>query len=458
MAGHIAKRCGCRDETTGKQFGSKCSQLSKGDHGQYWVRYEAPPDGNGKRRRPWAGPYPNKRAAGKALTQIEAAVDNGLPIPDPNLRVDAYLDQWLKGKKKLKASTLESYEETVRLYGKPGLGHLKLASLREHHLSDLYDAMLQINNLPEGERPSEMLRRLLAARALAPWKFARPGKERGLKRQQPLSPARIQRVHRVLSSALGTAYKQRLIAHNPAPNVELPTVKKTRPLVWTEERVERWQETGRVPGPVMVWTPAQCGAFLDAAEKRAERLYPLFHLVATRGLRRGEVCGARRADLDVARAMTLTVLESGDDGDDGLKSEHSQRTVALDAQNVALLKAWRTRQREERLASGAGWVDSGLVFTGADGAALREEYVSERFVAVVKAAGLPPIRFHDLRHCAATLMLAAGVDMKVVSATLGHARYAFTADVYASVVPEVATAAAEATAAIIPRNRLSGGG
>lgn len=456
MAGHIAKRCGCRDETTGKQLGAKCPQLAKADHGQYWVRYEAPPDGNGKRRRPWAGPYANKRAAGKALTQIEAAVDNGLPIPDPNLKVDAYLDQWLKGKRKLKDSTRESYQEAVRLYGKPGLGHLKLASLREHHLSDLYEAMLQINNLPEGERPSEVLRRLLAARALAPWKHDRPGRQPGLKRQQPLSPARVQRVHRVLSSALGTAYKQRLIAHNPAPNVELPAVKKQRPLVWTEERVERWQQTGKIPGKVMVWTPTQCGAFLDYAER--ERLYPLYHLVATRGLRRGEVCGARWADLDVARAMTLTVLESGDDGDDGLKSDHSQRTIALDAHNVALLKGWRQRQREERMAAGAGWVDSGLVFTGDDGASLREEYVSERFTAILRGAGLPPIRFHDLRHCAATLMLAAGVDMKVVSATLGHARYAFTADVYTSVIPEVATAAAEATAAIIPRNRLSGGG
>ncbi|TDD35267.1 hypothetical protein E1287_14260 [Actinomadura sp. KC06] len=90
-------------------------------------------------------------------------------------------------------------------------------------------------------------------------------------------------------------------------------------------------------------------------------------------------------------------------------------------------------------------MDSGCVFTAENGAPLREEYLSEHFVTLMKAAGLPPIRFHDLRHCAATLMLAAGVDMKVVQESLGHARYAFTADVYASVVPEVAAEVAEAT-------------
>ncbi|MFI7615445.1 tyrosine-type recombinase/integrase [Nonomuraea terrae] len=80
-----------------------------------------------------------------------------------------------------------------------------------------------------------------------------------------------------------------------------------------------------------------------------------------------------------------------------------------------------------------------------------EEYVSERFAAIIAAEKLPPIRLHDLRHCAATLMLAAGVDMKVISATLGHSRHSFTADVYTSVVPDVAAEAAEATVAIIPR-------
>ncbi|GAA3472668.1 site-specific integrase [Nonomuraea roseola] len=253
----------------------------------------------------------------------------------------------------------------------------------------------------------------------------------------------------MLSSALGTSFKQKRIKHNSAEHVELPAVRRVRPLVWTDERVARWRETGRIPGPVMVWTPLLAGRFLDACVD--ERLYPLYHLVTTRGLRRGEACGVRWEDSDLKVTKTLGVLESDDEDDDGLKSDSSWRTVALGDENAVPLTAWRARQKRERLAAGERWVDTGLIFTAVDGRALREEYVSERFAAIVAAADLPPIRFHDLRHCAATIMLAAGIDMKVISATLGHSRHSFTADVYTSVVPEVAYAAAEATIPAIPR-------
>lgn len=470
--GTISKRCGCRD-AAGKQLGQKCPRLRapvvkdgaqvigldgepewrwSRDHGKWWGRYSAPPV-NGKRRQPWIGPYDNETAAKKALRKVLSDLDTGAVVAvDPAMTVGHYLTRvWLPGKKKLKDSTRESYEEAIDLYYRPGVGHIKLVRLNEDHLGDLYEAMAQINNLSAGERPSEILRRLLAARALAPWKYERPGQAPGLNRKKPLTPARIRRIHAVLSSALGTALKQRRIVHDPSKHVELPEVKPTKPIVWTAERVERWQETGRVPHTVMVWTPAQAGRFLDVCEAHEERLYPLYHLVATRGLRRGEAAGALLADLQLG-AGTLQLLEGLEEDDDGLKSEDSSRTVSLGDENTALLRRWVRRQKEERLAAGESWVDSGRLFTRPDGSAYeREEYFSDRFVALVKLAGLPPIRFHDLRHCAATLMLAAGVDMKYVSAELGHARYSFTADVYASVLPDVARAAANATVAIIPR-------
>lgn len=474
-AGVVKKRCGCRDPQTGKQLGDRCPQLRmylkdrKGEpklgkdgqpqwrwnsnHGTWWARYSAPSGPDGKRRQPWLGPFDTEEDAVKALRKALTILDEGGIAPSRSLTFGSYLDQWVKGKKSLKDSTLESYIETIELYGKPGLGHLKLAEINDHHLDQLYTAIGQINNLPEGEHPSEMLRRLLAARALAPKRHLAEGETPGLKRKKPLSISRIHRIHRVLSSALGTAAKTKKIPHNPALYVELPRLPRRRPLVWTPERITRWKETGKVSGKVMVWTPELCGRFLDAAEERRERLYSLYHLAATRGLRRGEACGARWADTDLSDSKTLSLLESDDEDDDGLKSDPSWRTIALDDTNIKLLKAWRATQRRERLAAGADWIDTGLIYTAENGSALREEYVSERFAAIVRAASLPPIRFHDLRHCAATLMLAAGVDMKVVSATLGHARYSFTADVYTSVVPEVSRAAAEATAAIIPRKK-----
>lgn len=455
MNGTVFKRCHCCDPETKKELGNKCPELEKRGHGTWWARYSIPPGPDGKRRQPRLGPFPNESEAKKALRAALAELDQGVVVLDRSIRLDKYLPQWLKGKKGLSDRTRESYQEALDLYYIPGLGRIKLVDLREHHLEALYEAMGQINRLPEGEKPSEMLRRLLAARALAPWRYDRPGEQPGLNRKAPLKPARIHRIHAVISSALGTAYKQRLITHNPARHVELPPVKRPRPLVWTDERVARWRETGKVPGPVMVWTPAQAGAFFDFTEGRKERLHVLFHLTGTRGLRRSEVCDAlwENTDLDGARTLSLLESEDEEDGEEGttLKSEASWRTIALDAPNIKLLKAWRRHQRRERLAAGPDWVDSGRIFTKPDGSPLRPDRVSERFGELVFMSRLPPIRFHDLRHCAATIMLAADVDMKVVQETLGHARYSFTADTYTSVVPELAQAAAEATVAIIPR-------
>ncbi|MBO4270583.1 hypothetical protein [Microbispora triticiradicis] len=171
-----------------------------------------------------------------------------------------------------------------------------------------------------------MLRRLLAARACAPKKKPAEGETPGFKRQQPLKASRIPRVRRGISSALGTAVKQRPTGHNPAEHVEqveLPAAREVGPLVWTPERVARRQETWKVPGPVMVWTPDQWGVFLVGAETRGERLEALFRLVATRGLHRAEACQAMRANVDLG-AGTLPMIE-GEDDEERLKSEKTFR-------------------------------------------------------------------------------------------------------------------------------------
>lgn len=160
--------------------------------------------------------------------------------------------------------------------------------------------------------------------------------------------------------------------------------------------------------------------------------------------------------------------------------------MSIDPTTVEVLQAWFDQQDLERDEAGSSWVDSGLAFTKPDGSPLRETWISERFdgliekynairrshkdgktiaelarkhhatedaVLVALSDPLPPIRFHDLRHGAATLSLAAAVDIKVVSETLGHSKSSFTRDTYTSVIPEVAQAAAEAVAAIVPRSR-----
>ncbi|NEA22199.1 tyrosine-type recombinase/integrase [Actinomadura bangladeshensis] len=414
---------------------------------------------------------------------------------DRNLKTGAYLEKiWLPAKKdSLSSSTFADYAEIVQLYLVPGLGHLKLVDLRDKHVIDLYEAILQINRpLPEGDKPGELLRRLLEVRAYS----TRPlkvGEAPRRKQTKPISPTRVKKIHAVLLSALNWAVKSKRLRENPIAHVGPPRVKgrRVKPLVWTAERVERWRETGKVPVPVMVWTPAQTGAFLDFIAE--ERLYALFHLVAFRGLRRAEVAGLAWADTDLQGAGTLTVRETSPDSEtqadeyDDTKSEAGERTVALDEATIAVLLDWRSRQERERSVAGPEvWVDSGRVFTREDGTRLRPQWISTRFEDLIRKYGLvqhrhseegwsvdrisrhhrtsvravqvviggeplPPIRFHDLRHGAATLALLGNVNMKVISETLGHARNSFTADTYTSVLPEVSRAAAEAVAAVVPR-------
>jgi len=171
--------------------------------------------------------------------------------------------------------------------------------------------------------------------------------------------------------------------------------------------------------------------------------------------------GLRWLDVDLEhRSLRVTqqVVQLGWATEIGApKTDSGERTISLDAATVAVLGNWRNRQVLHRTAWGADWVDSGLVFTRANGAALHPDLATDAFARILRTAGLPPIRLHDLRHTAASLALQAGVPMKVVSEQLGHSSLAITADTYTSVLPAVARAAAEAVAGVIPRGTRKGG-
>jgi hypothetical protein len=133
------------------------------------------------------------------------------------------------------------------------------------------------------------------------------------------------------------------------------------------------------------------------------------------------------------------------------KTDSGERVITVDQYTDEVLDAQEALQDAERDAWGEAYVDLGRMFTREDGSMIRPGWLSDYFEQFVKLAGLPPIRLHDLRHTAASLMLAAKVDEKIVSETLGHSSTWFTRDTYKSVLPTVAAAAAEATAAMVPR-------
>ncbi|MCY7341969.1 MAG: site-specific integrase [Pseudonocardia sp.] len=270
-----------------------------------------------------------------------------------------------------------------------------------------------------------------------------------------LTDASVRRVHATLMSALNTAAKRRLIPFNPASFVELASGKRPKAVLWTDERIAEWRRTGKRP-KVAVWTPEQTGAFLDHAS--ADRLYALYHLLTFRGLRRGEAVGLPWSEVDFAGGnvvVSVQIIQLGYRTESGPPKSGSSRPVALDVDSVAVLRAHKARQAAERLAWGPAWVESGLVFTREDGSALHPEYVTRHFERLARAAGLPPIRLHDLRHGAATLALAGGADLKTVSEMLGHSTITITADTYATVLSEVARRAAEGAARLVPRGQTA---
>jgi integrase len=131
------------------------------------------------------------------------------------------------------------------------------------------------------------------------------------------------------------------------------------------------------------------------------------------------------------------------------KTARTRRTITLPVSIAATLKQHRTQQRKERLRAGGDWKESGLVFTTQVGTALDARNVHREFKAVLKDCGLPPVRFHDLRHTAATLLLAQGVDPRTIMETLGHSQISLTLNTYSHVVPALQEMAAAKMDAIL---------
>lgn len=185
---------------------------------------------------------------------------------------------------------------------------------------------------------------------------------------------------------------------------------------------------------------------------RDDRLYALYVLLATTGMRRGEALGLRWRDIDfdsaqLAVVQTLTAV-NGTAILSPPKTQRGRRTTYLDANTVAVLREHRRRQREEQLALGPVWDgSSNLVFHDELSRPIHPDRFSRGFYKLVRIADVPPIRLHDLRHTHATLALKAGVHPKVVSDRLGHATVGITLDLYSHVTPALGRDAADAIAA-----------
>jgi integrase len=202
---------------------------------------------------------------------------------------------------------------------------------------------------------------------------------------------------------------------------------------------------------VQPWSAAELAAFLRHVE--TDRLGPLFEVIAACGLRRGEALGLRWSDLDLTN-RTVRIRQTVVDVGGRLqfstpKTRSSEATVPLTERAVQALLQWRLGQDIDRQAWRDAYEDHDLVFARENGTPLRPEYVTRRFVALSHAAGLRQVRLHDLRHGAASLMLAAGVPMAIVSKMLRHSSIGITVDTYGHLSEDTARTASDAMAAAL---------
>lgn len=454
----VYKRCKCRGADD-KDLGASCPKLKRADgswnpkHGTWYFALELPPGPNKKRRpRMRRGGFESREAAIEARDKAKATMRKGV---DPSVKITTgdYLAKWLAGRRDLKFTTRHNYENSINTYLIPLLGHVNLATLQPEHIAEAFGTIREWNAELAAGRPVR--------------KF-----------QRHVGPAAMQRIRNVLQAALRDAIKARMIEFNAAKLVSMDPATAHKPTIWTKERVRKfwadhaealeqspitrgdraflvWRSMVLRPSPVMVWNLADVGAFLDYAS--GHRMMPVFELAAGTGLRRGELCGLRWADVDLdAGVLFITpggvrVQAGWEVAQGGPKTEGSGREVSLVARDVATLKAWKRKQAAERLEWGPQWTVTGLVFTREDGAPWHPDAVTDTFERLAFAAHLPPVRLHDLRHAHISELFAAGIDARIISERVGHMGSKMTRD-YAAVAAEVSRAAAEKVVGMIPRS------
>lgn len=318
----------------------------------------------------------------EVAAKLAAAIrdrDRGLPLPAERETVGAFLNRWLNDvcKDGVRPNTFACYRTAISLHAVPRIGSIRLARLAPPDLARLYSEL----------------------------------------RVRGLSPRTVQLVHAVLHKAFSQALRWNLVARNPVDLIDPP-------------RSERKE--------LRVLTPEQCRALLEGS--RDEPLSALYYLAVLGGLRSGELLGLQWKDVDwedgavhVRRQLTRVDRDGFQFSEP--KTAKGRRAVTLPAIAMDALKQHRARQIEARLAA-VFWEDNDLVFCNHIGRPLERQNVHRRsWKPLLHRLGLPDVRFHDLRHSAATLLLSLGEHPKVVQERLGHATIAITMDIYSHVMP-----------------------
>jgi integrase len=331
------------------------------------------------------------------LNKLLRDQQQGITIDPEKQTVAQFLEAWLRDivKPSVRPKTYRTYADFVKLHIGPGLGSYQLAKLSPQHVRAWMNEKL---TTPQPSR-----------KKIAPGLPPDPGK--------PLSARTVKHLLVTLRGALETAVRDGLAPRNVAALVDPPRVAKPQ---------------------MQTFSPEQARTFLNAIA--GDKFEALFSTAIALAYRQGEALGLQWSAVDLENGM-VTIRQSLQRIDGKLTVTPTKKdkihTVSLPAVTRSALIAHRGKQDEQRKLAGSRWQETGFVFTTSIGTPLDARTVIRQFHLILKMAGLPRIRFHDLRHSAATLLLAQGVSPRYISDLLGHSQVSFTMQTYAHVLPHV---------------------
>ena len=332
---------------------------------------------DGKRRRHFETVRGRKGDAQRRLTELLASLDKGVYTPPGKLTLADLLNQWLNGYVKSKCSqrTQDGYQMTIERHLIPVLGHIQLKQLTPQAIQAYY------------------------------------GKAR-----EKLSARTVHKHHRLLKQSLKYAVRQGYLGRNPCDLVDSPS----------------WKAR-----PMRTLTPEELEGVLEVAS--GNRFYPVIYTAVSTGLRQAELLGLRWRDLDPDIMLSISVSRvlykhRGVCEFKEPKTEHSRRLVSMTPKLALFLREYRAERKSLYRELGRELTLDDLVFTSVEGKPVDPYVLSHAFNKLAKQTGLENVRFHDLRHTFASLMLSRGAKPKVISEALGHASVAFTMDVYSHII------------------------
>lgn len=315
-------------------------------------------------------------------------IESGLTLRGAKTTYGEFLTEWLTtSKQRLTAGTHYSYSQLAKKYILPALGNVRLRDLNPSAIQRFYN-----QKVTEGV---------------------------GLRT--------VQKTHVVIHASLNAALKMGLIGRNPddATQPPKPTHKEMRFL--TQDEVKR---------------------LLETAKQIDDRHYALYFIAIVTGMRQGELLGLKWENVDLEKGIlnikfSMTRLPGGSLKMQKPKTKSSERSVKLGKESIAVLEEQKGRLKLEKAKSNGYWQETGHVFTSSVGTPIDPTNLTRQFNHLLKEAGLNRVRFHDLRHTAASLMLNNGVDVLVASRRLGHAKPSITLDVYGHLIPSIQAEAAD---------------